>query len=295
MNNILHNQKIKVLWTVLSGLFTICLIAIMFEYNHVRKQSQKLAELQDQYHTYIATLKMILQQQYDRYDMVDSCCDFVPLNRGTDYLWNATEQFFKMHQMGTVLSLFDQKDIQDYTDYWRSTEFHEKKSVSGKIKETKKKKPGNSSQLRGKLGAYQIPLLSWPIEQGSFWLSSPFGPRRKRDGSRGFHYGIDMAAMRGTPVKAASPGTVIEARHHVGYGNVIVIEHAKNFKTRYAHLDKILVSKGMRVVPTTVIGKVGETGYIRKRTKDGSHLHFELYDNGKAVNPLSFLPPLSLW
>ena len=74
-----------------------------------------------------------------------------------------------------------------------------------------------------------------------------------------------------------------------GYGNMIVIEHNSKYRTRYAHLDKILVRIGTKVAQNDRIGKVGDTGFIRKKGRDGSHLHFEVLAFGKQMNPLYVL------
>ncbi len=137
----------------------------------------------------------------------------------------------------------------------------------------------------------QEPLFSWPIDPSLFWVSSQYGPRKKPSGRSGFHKGVDLAAMKGTPVRAAGEGTVVEAGYSLGYGNYITIGHEGAFKTRYAHLDKILVQVGQSVTVGDHIGRVGATGFVRKSKwgGSGSHLHFEVYMNGKAVNPFYFL------
>jgi murein DD-endopeptidase MepM/ murein hydrolase activator NlpD len=121
-------------------------------------------------------------------------------------------------------------------------------------------------------------------------LSSLFGPRKRIDGTWGFHHGVDMAAVKGTIVKAARAGTVTEACFQTGYGNTVVVQHTEKIKTRYAHLHAIRVSAGQKVKQGAVVGTVGETGFIRKKGKDGSHLHFEVYEKGKRVNPMHCLP-----
>ncbi len=130
----------------------------------------------------------------------------------------------------------------------------------------------------------------WPITKNKFWISSYFGPRKKPNGSWGFHHGIDMASVKGTEIKAAADGTVLEARLASGYGKTILLKHSDKLRTRYAHLDKILVQKGQEIKQREIIGHVGETGLIRKTSEDGSHLHFEVYEQGHKVNPLAFLP-----
>ena len=134
------------------------------------------------------------------------------------------------------------------------------------------------------------PVFEMPIDRQNFWLSSPFGPRREPRGRRGFHFGIDMAAVRGTLVKAAGDGVVVYAGQMPGYGNVIVIKHDGKFKTRYAHLSKISTSYGAQVTTGQVIGKVGSTGNSRAsgKTRDASHLHFDVEMYGKRVNPFYF-------
>lgn len=128
-----------------------------------------------------------------------------------------------------------------------------------------------------------------PLDRSRFWLSSLFGARKKPNGQVGFHYGIDMASQRGTDVYAAAPGVVEYAGCAPGYGNTIVIVHDKVYKTRYAHLDEIHVTKNQRVKQGTTIGAVGDTGFTISQGQDGSHLHFELYEHGKQVNPLLFI------
>lgn len=131
-------------------------------------------------------------------------------------------------------------------------------------------------------------IFIWPIDKKCFYLSSPFGPRKYK-GVWGFHTGIDMAAVRGTPIAVAADGVVLQAGFSGGYGNTIVVMHNKKFKTRYAHLEKVLVSTGQHVCAGDIIGKVGDTGNVRKKGKDASHLHFEVYYHGKQVNPLHYL------
>jgi len=104
-----------------------------------------------------------------------------------------------------------------------------------------------------------------------------------------FHYGLDMAALKGTPVKAAANGKVVEAGNGNGYGNTILLLHNKFFKTRYAHLNRIRVKSGQNVKRGQIIGTVGATGNVRANGTDASHLHFEVHYKNKQVNPLYYL------
>lgn len=136
-------------------------------------------------------------------------------------------------------------------------------------------------------------LLQWPIERSNFWLSSRYGPRRKEDGSWGFHYAIDLAAPKGTPVAAANDGVVIEAGYSArGYGKTVVLYHQTiGYQTRYAHLNEIVVKNGQQISCGDCIGYVGDTGYVRGENggRNASHLHFEVKRKGKHVDPLTVL------
>lgn len=109
---------------------------------------------------------------------------------------------------------------------------------------------------------------------------------------QGFHSGLDLANSMGTPIVAASSGTVLMATSMryangtmYGYGNYIVVGHNARYSSRYAHLSSFAVSPGQEVRRGQVIGYMGSTGW-----STGPHLHFEIHDYNRAVNPLSFLP-----
>lgn len=101
---------------------------------------------------------------------------------------------------------------------------------------------------------------------------------------RRMHAGVDFAAPSGTPIRAAAPGVVIQARYSRGYGNMIVIDHGGGLSTLYAHCSRLFVRSGARVDRGDVIASVGSTGL-----STGPHLHFEVRINGSPVNPMSRL------
>jgi len=123
-------------------------------------------------------------------------------------------------------------------------------------------------------------IFEWPLH-GRF--SSGFG-------RRGFHRheGIDIAAPKGTPVRAAEAGRVIESGWLGDYGRIIVVKHAGYYSTVYAHNRKNKVSKGDFVERGQVIAEVGATG-----NASGPHLHFEVRRDSKPEDPLAFLPPMT--
>lgn len=100
-----------------------------------------------------------------------------------------------------------------------------------------------------------------------------------------YHPAIDIAISRGTPSRAFASGVVVEAGYSGSFGKRVTISHNNGFQTLYAHLDTISVSVGQSVDSTTVIGTVGSTG-----RSTGPHVHFQVTQNGRFLNPLSVLP-----
>lgn len=126
-------------------------------------------------------------------------------------------------------------------------------------------------------------------------VSSPFGsrvhPTRKR---RGFHYGVDYSARRGTPILAAQAGEVTLLGRRRDFGNHLRIDHGHGVETLYGHLQSFVPSlkQGARVKRGEVIGYVGATGRAT-----GPHLHFEVLAQGRQVDPMKLalaVPPEKL-
>lgn len=118
---------------------------------------------------------------------------------------------------------------------------------------------------------------------GQVKVNSPFNlnryhPIKKR---RRPHYGVDFKLPIGTPVYAPSEGTVTYAGYMRGGGYTVIINHKGGYTTVYMHLSKFDVRKGQKVRIGQVIAKSGNTGY-----STGSHLHYEVHINGRAVDPL---------
>lgn len=101
-----------------------------------------------------------------------------------------------------------------------------------------------------------------------------------------YHKGIDIANKEGPEILAADSGTVIVAGwpDNTGYGNRIIIDHGNGYETLYGHLSQFYVTGGQTVQRGNAIGRMGSTG-----RSTGTHLHFEIRQNGVALNPLQFL------
>jgi len=137
--------------------------------------------------------------------------------------------------------------------------------------------------LRDKdLRGYAIPSI-WPVESG--YISSKFGYRRHPILKRTrFHSGVDFACKPGTPVHATAEGVVTFSGWQSGYGRLVEILHPGGLVTRYGHNQENLVAEGDRVRKGQAIAKVGSTG-----RSTGPHVHFEVRDNGRPVDPLSYV------
>lgn len=116
-------------------------------------------------------------------------------------------------------------------------------------------------------------------------LSSHYGYRTDPiEGGRRLHGGIDIPGPIGSAVYAAAAGRVSFAGWRGGYGEMVEIDHGNGLATRYAHLSHSLVRPGMRVEQGERIALMGATGRAT-----GSHLHFEVRSDGRALDPLGFL------
>jgi len=122
-----------------------------------------------------------------------------------------------------------------------------------------------------------------PISRG--WLSSYFGIRTDPfTGRRVHHSGIDFAGKLGSDIVSVAAGVVTFAGRRSGYGNLVEINHGKGYSTRYGHCLKIDVKVGDTIKKGQVLAKMGTTG-----RSTGPHVHFEVLNNGRAVNPKRYI------
>lgn len=127
-----------------------------------------------------------------------------------------------------------------------------------------------------------IPSLK-PVK--AYIYTSGFGIRLDPfTGETALHAGVDMSGPVGEPIYAAGDGTVQSAGWNGAYGNMIDLAHGQGIETRYGHMSRVAVKPGARVRKGDLIGYMGSTG-----RSTGSHLHFEVRIDGRAVNPMPFL------
>jgi murein DD-endopeptidase MepM/ murein hydrolase activator NlpD len=161
-------------------------------------------------------------------------------------------------------------------------------SVSAAVPETEKAMPVEALEVSYPLDREGDPavsrssattLLTWPAPGP---ITSPFGGARH-------HPGLDIDGVTGDPVAAAAAGTVLLAgtapAGYSGYGNVVMIDHGNGIATLYAHLSRVDVAMGQAVEQAQLLGAIGATGLAF-----GDHLHFEVREAGKPVDPMLWLP-----
>ncbi len=131
-----------------------------------------------------------------------------------------------------------------------------------------------------------VPYLQWPLDRGTYWVSSPYGNRYHPIlGQWRLHTGVDLAASPGTTIRAAADGIVLDAGWMGGYGLTVIIAHTTTVSTLYAHGSSVLVNAGQRVTAGQAVARVGTTGW-----STGPHLHFEVRVTGDPKDPLKYLP-----
>lgn len=126
-------------------------------------------------------------------------------------------------------------------------------------------------------------LAGRPITKG--WMSSRFGRRTDPfSGRMSWHNGVDFAGQRGSDIIAVAAGVVTWSADRYGYGLMVEINHGGGFSTRYAHNEENLVQVGDVVQKGQIIAKMGSSG-----RSTGPHVHFEVYKNGRAVDPSTYI------
>ena len=151
-------------------------------------------------------------------------------------------------------------------------------------------KQGNTSYYTADGNSMRKAFIRTPVDFAR--ISSRFSMGRKHPilNKIRAHKGVDYAAPRGTPIKAAGDGKVLLAGRRGGYGNTVIIQHGNTYRTLYGHMQGFAkgVSTGSNVKQGQVIGYIGTTGL-----STGPHLHYEFQVNGVHVDPLGQKLPMA--
>lgn len=122
-----------------------------------------------------------------------------------------------------------------------------------------------------------------PVKKG--WMSSRYGKRNDPiNGRRAWHSGVDFAGAEGSDVVTVAAGIVVYAGTRSGYGEMVEINHGGGFSTRYGHHKELIVKVGDIVRKGQVVGLMGSSG-----RSTGPHVHFEVYKNGRNVDPAAYI------
>ncbi len=161
-----------------------------------------------------------------------------------------------------------------------------KKLIEKKRKQDAKKNKKKRKKSDGKIGSG---VFANPTSTSPMYVTSSYGWRLHPVlGYYRLHAGIDLRAYCGTTIKAGRSGTVVWAKYRGGYGNQVMVDHGEidgeYVMTSYNHLSSFSVGAGDTVTTGTKVGASGSTG-----TSAACHLHFEVYLNGKTVNPAPYL------
>jgi murein DD-endopeptidase MepM/ murein hydrolase activator NlpD len=140
-----------------------------------------------------------------------------------------------------------------------------------------------SGYIKDQRELFRSKPLGWPVEGR---ITSGYGHRRDPfEQSEGeYHRGLDIANNLGSPIRATADGIVRIASWQGGYGRMVVIDHGHGYRTYYGHNSKLLVKPGQSVKRGDVISLMGTSGH-----STGYHLHYEIWENGRVVNPTRFV------
>jgi murein DD-endopeptidase MepM/ murein hydrolase activator NlpD len=197
--------------------------------------------------------------------------------------WNATvqslqlagQEFRQLFSLGSKEEVLEEVDV----DFAGSLELPD---LINDLEKTRQNVDVIKDYLRVQKDIFVATPRGYPVPGR---LTSSYGRRRDPlDGGVRFHSGVDLACDKGTPIRATADGIVSHSGNTVVSGQVVVLEHGFGFSTIYAHNSKNTVKVGQRVRKGDIIGYVGSTG-----RSTGPHLHYEIWKDGKRVNPHDYL------
>ncbi|WP_194840871.1 peptidoglycan DD-metalloendopeptidase family protein [Filobacillus milosensis] len=215
---------------------------------------------------YVEDEKPYIDVSYTVEKEVEESIDFKTVTKNSDSLYKGQREVDQQGKKG--------KKKVKYKVTTKNNEVISKEKVSEEvIEEPKDKVVLKGTKVIPSRGTGQF---SWPAIGGT--ITSYMGFRWGRQ-----HKGIDIAGVSNRTIKAADNGVIVSAGWHSTFGRRVVINHNNGYKTLYAHLSSINVSVGQTVKKGQKIGVMGSTG-----RSTGVHLHFEVFKNGRNVNPMDF-------
>lgn len=228
------------------------------------------------FNTYVLSIAIQTYEYYRMKQELSSLMDKFNELKSTIIVLKHTEEEFKK-----LFSLKSKREVLEVVDFYPSGDInieelkiYAEKTINS-VAEIKK-------FLSEQKDIYRSTPQGWPV-QGE--ITSKFGVREHpKHGKEDFHTGIDISVSTGSEIRATADGIVVFSGYQGTNGNVIMIKHGYGFTTVYAHNLKNLVTVGQKVKRGEVIALSGSTG-----STTGPHLHYEVWQNNKPVNPLTYL------
>ncbi len=200
---------------------------------------------------------------------------FIDLRATMLALKKAEGEFRRLFSLGTKDRVLENVDTSDSGSIDMET-------LKQQIEKTMETVGDIKDYLSQQKDLYMATPKGWPVDGN---ITSHYGKREHpKTGEEDFHTGLDITSSPGNPVKATADGIVSFSGWSGGSGNLVVIEHGFGYSTCYAHNKMNAVSIGRRVKRGDIIAYLGSTG-----NSTGPHVHYEVWKNGRAVNPKSFI------
>ncbi len=200
---------------------------------------------------------------------------FAELNVTIDGLRTAETEFRKLFSLGSKEKVLENVPAFDSGSI-------DMNALKDQIKKTMESVKGIKEYLKEQKDIFSATPRGWPARGP---ITSGYGERENPvHGGPDFHSGVDISVEPGTPVKATADGVVSFAGWSGGSGNLVAIEHGFGYTTFYAHNSRVIVSVGQHVKRGEIIAYSGSTG-----SSTGPHSHYEIWKEGKHVNPMPYL------
>lgn len=200
---------------------------------------------------------------------------FIELKATINALKKTEAEFRRIFSLGSKEKILENVQISDSGSL-------DMEALREQIKKTMDTVETIREYLKTQKDIYMATPKGWPV---SGRITSSFGARENPlHGGKDFHSGVDISASTGTPIRATADGVVSFSGWSGGSGNLVVIEHGLGYSTFYAHNRTNLVKVGQRVKRGNIIAYSGATG-----NATGPHSHYEIWKDGKPVNPIPFL------
>ncbi len=197
--------------------------------------------------------------------------------------WNSTVTALKQteREFERIFSFESKDKVLDTIDTSHSGEI-DIQNLMGELQKTIERVDEIKDYLRIQKDIYLATPKGYPA---SGRISSPYGRRESPfSGEWAFHSGVDISVSPGTPIRSTADGVVSYSGWTPYSGYLVVIEHGCGFSTAYAHNKSNPVSIGQKVKRGDIIGYVGSSG-----RSTGPHVHYEIWEKGKRINPNKFL------